>query len=321
MIRRFYILPLKPAVGDGEVEEFIQALSAADRFIPGLLDSSAGVDFESRTVLWENGFVDEATYTGPYMAHPYHAATIDTYVMADSPGCLTHDTFTVRYQSPEGLARDESGVRRLVLLNLAEGADASVLEALAETPAGMMRSVLRQDDIGWVSAKGRAWSHVWEQGFADRGALDRYLRTREGIETASLEGLKRLGLDVVGLKILACPFALKPAETPPRPPSDIFPTFYTITARTAVADVEAYVGLLEACYDPYVAGAGGKLVRRLRTVDHGYELAEVQSTWEIRSVAAYHDMRLRTGTEDWKRFVRDAMPLVRGGARRFYRAT
>jgi hypothetical protein len=319
MIRRFYILPLKPGVGDGEVEEFINALSATDRFIPGLLDSSAGLDFDSRTVLWENSFVDEATYSGPYMAHPYHAATIDSYVMADSPGCLTHDTFTVRYRSPAGTPRLQAGVRRLVLMNLAEGADASPIEALAADAAGMATSALRPDDIGWVSAKGRAWSHVWEQGFVDRQALDRYLRTREGIAGSSLEGLKRLGADVASLKILACPFALKPAAPPSPPPADAFPTFYTITARTAVEDVDAYVGLLEACYDPYVAEAGGRLVQRLRTVEQGYELAEVQSTWEIRSVAAYHDMRLKTGAETWKRFVRDAMPLVQGGSRRFYR--
>ena len=40
-------------------------LSAADRFIPGLLDSSAGVDLDSPTVIWENTFIDEASYSGP----------------------------------------------------------------------------------------------------------------------------------------------------------------------------------------------------------------------------------------------------------------
>ncbi len=56
MIRRFYILPVNPGVPDAKVQEMIGVLSAADRFIPGLLDSSAGVDFDSRTVLWENTF-------------------------------------------------------------------------------------------------------------------------------------------------------------------------------------------------------------------------------------------------------------------------
>ena len=85
MIRRYYILPLRPGVAGAKVREFIDVLAAADRFIPGLLDSSAGLDPSSRTVLWENTFVDEASYSGPYMVHPYHIGAIDNYVMADSP--------------------------------------------------------------------------------------------------------------------------------------------------------------------------------------------------------------------------------------------
>src|SRR5690606_12652002 len=77
MIRRYYILPLRPAVPDEKVQEFLDVLRATDQFIPGLRDSSAGVDFDSRTVLWENTFVDEASYSGPYMVHPYHIGAID----------------------------------------------------------------------------------------------------------------------------------------------------------------------------------------------------------------------------------------------------
>ena len=76
-----------PGVPDVKAQEMIAVLDAADRFIPGLLDSSAGVDLDSRTVLWENTFVDEASYSGPYMVHPYHIGAIDNYVMPDSPFC------------------------------------------------------------------------------------------------------------------------------------------------------------------------------------------------------------------------------------------
>ena len=93
MIRRFYILPLMPGVPDAQVQEMIAVLGAADRFIPGLLDSSAGVDLDSRTVIWENTFVDEASYSGPYMVHPYHIGAIDNYVMPDSPECITDNTY------------------------------------------------------------------------------------------------------------------------------------------------------------------------------------------------------------------------------------
>ena len=63
MIRRYYILPLRAGVPDAKVHEFVDVLRAADRFIPGLRDSSAGLDLDSRTVLWENTFVDEANLT------------------------------------------------------------------------------------------------------------------------------------------------------------------------------------------------------------------------------------------------------------------
>jgi hypothetical protein len=320
MIRRFYIMPLNAGVGDATLQEFLQGFDETDRFLPGLIDSSAALDFDSRTVIWENNFVDEATYSGPYMVHPYHAATLDTYLMGDSPQCITHDTFTVRYQAPAGSRAMEKGVRRLVLMKLAEGADTSVIEGLVARREGVAISVFRPDDVGWVSAKGRAWTHVWEQGFADQEALDRYLATQDGVWTSSLEALKRLGLDISAVKILTFPFALKPAPSPATLPAEPFPTYYTLTARTDLEDVDAYIGLLQTSYDAYVSEAGGKLVHRWRTVEQGYGWAEVQSTWEIKSVAAYHDLRLGTGSENWRRFVRDAMPLVKGGSRRFYRA-
>ena len=90
-----------PGVPDAKVQEMIAVLSAADRFIPGLLDSSAGVDLDSRTVLWENTFVDEASYSGPYMVHPYHIGAIDNYVMPDSPECITDNTYATRYTTPD----------------------------------------------------------------------------------------------------------------------------------------------------------------------------------------------------------------------------
>jgi hypothetical protein len=322
MIRRFYVLPLKADVSEAKLDEFLRALSDSDRFIPGLLNSSAGVDFDSRTVLWENTFVDEETYSGPYMVHPYHIATLDNYVMADSPECVTQDIYTTRYQLPGAIPHIERGIRRVVMMNLAEAAEASTIETLAAHSEGIATTVFRPDDVGWVSGKGRPWTHLWEQGFIDRAALDHYLNTREGIACSSLEGFKRLGVRVESLKILTCSFELKPAHA--QSPVDVAlepsTTLYTITAHTAIDDVDAYVELLERYYDPYVVGGGGTLVHRWRTVDHAYGGAEVQSTWRLDSVAAYTDMRAKTGSDPgWNVFVRDAMPLVKGGSRRFYR--
>jgi hypothetical protein len=321
MIRRFYILPLKPGTSDAKVDELVRALDRSDQFIPGLLDSSAGVDLDSRTALWENNFVDEETYSGPYMVHPYHIATLDNYVMMDSPECVTHDIYTSRYQLSGTVPRIDNGIRRLVLMNIAEGADVSPIETLATQREGVATSVFCPDNVGWVSAKGRPWTHIWEQGFTDMAALHRYLKTREGVACSSLEGFKRLGVDVQSIKILTCPFQLKPAQSPAPMPPDDSPALYTITARTAVDDADDYVALLERHYDQYIVDAGGKLIHRWRSVDQSYGDTEVQSTWQFDSIGAYSNIRAQSFAHpDWHLFVRDAMPLVKSGTRRFYRA-
>ena len=322
MIRRFYVMPLNPGVTGGRVDEFLEALSDSDRFISGLLDSSAGVDIDSRTVVWEMTFVDEETYTGPYMVHPYHMATLDNYLIADSPESVAHDIDTTRYKLPDTAPRLEAGLRRIVLLNLPEGTDTSVLEALAARGEGMATSVFSPDNVAWrFSAKGLKWTHIWEQGFTDMAALKDYLKTSEGVACSSLEGFKRRGVDVGALKILTYPFKLKSAQSPPAIPSETFPILYAITARTALEDVDTYIDLLEKDYDPPLADVGAKLLHRWRTVDQAYSEAEVQSTWQLDSVAAFSDLRLMTVTDpSWNRFVLNGMPLVRSGTRRFYRA-
>jgi hypothetical protein len=322
MIRRFYILPLKADVSEAKVDEFLRSLSDSDRFIPGLMNSAAGVDFESRTVVWENSFVDQETYSGPYLVHPYHIATLDNYVMADSPECVTQDSYTTRYQLSADIPEIHSGIRRLVLMNLADGADCSTIQEVAAEATGMAISVFRPDDVGWVSVKGRPWTHIWEQGFFDRAALRDYLHTREGIACSSLEGFHRLGVQVDSLNILTYAFELRPADaqSPVEEVVDASPALYAITARTRIDDVDAYIELLERCYDPFMVNGGATLVHRWRTVDHAYGDAEVQSTWQLDSVAAYSQVRARTISDPgWNGFVRDAMPLVRGGSRRFYR--
>ncbi len=323
MIRRYYILPLRPLVSDEKVQELLDVLRAADRFIPGLQDSSAGVDFDSRTVLWENAFVDEVSYSGPYMVHPFHIGAIDNYVMADSPECLTQDIYVARYQTADATQRLRNGIRRVLFLNVSTDADALAIESLAAQSDAMAASAFGADDVGWVSAKGRAWTHTWEQGFTDTAQLQRYLRTRDGIACSSLEGFTRRGIHLGALKIFTCPFELTPVEmqSPAVTPPDDRPALYTITARTGIDNVERYVELLERLYDPFMDDCGSRLVHRWRTVDRGYLEGEVQSTWHLDSVAAYSELRARTYADPgWNDFVRDAMPLVRGGSRRFHHA-
>jgi hypothetical protein len=321
MIRRYYILPLRADAPDARVEEFIDVLCAADQFIPGLRDSSADIDLHSRTVVWENTFVDEPSYSGPYMVHPYHIGAIDNYVMADSPENLTHDIFTARYSAPDAEPRLRSGIRRVLLLNV-ETDDAPAIESVAAQHDGMAASAFGADNVGWVSAKGRAWTHVWEQAFTDEEQLERYLRTRDGVACSSLEGFTRLGVRVNALKIFTCPFELTPIEQQsPAEAGQDRPVDYTITARLAVDHVDRYVEMLEQLYDPFMAHAGSQLLHRWQTVEDGYLDAEVHSTWQLDSLAAYSDIRAKTYADPgWNAFVRDAMPLVRGGTRRFHRA-
>jgi hypothetical protein len=321
MIRRYYILPLRHRVTDAQVQELLDVLSSADRHIPGLRDSAAGLDRTTRTVVWENTFVDEPSYSGPYMVHPFHIGAIDDLVMADSPACLTEDIFTARCTTPDATQRQRSGIRRVLLCKVASDADAAAIGALAARPGPMAASAFGADDVGWVSAKGRAWTHVWEQVFTDAEALDGYLASRDGIACSSLEGFTRQGIELEALKVFAYPFSLTPAEqqAPPPPPAD-GPVQYSITARTAPGDTDAYLALLERHYDPFMAANGGTLVGRSRTVGLGYLEDEVVSTWQLASLAAYSDLRASTLADPaWNTFVLEAMPLVRGGTRRFHR--
>lgn len=321
MIRRYYILPLQPHAPAAKVKELVDVLGAADRFIPGLKDSSAGVDLGSRTVVWENAFVDEASYSGPYMVHPFHIGAIDNYVMADSPENITQDIYVMRHQMDDATQHVRNGFRRVLLMNVASEEDARAIAGLAAAPSGIASSAFGSDDVGWVSAKGRAWTHVWEQAFTDLAQLEAYLRTRDGIACSTKEGFTRQGIHLGALQVFTFPLCLTPVDeqTPAPTPADDAPVLYTITARLALDDVDTYVDLLRRLYDPFMAGCDSPLVERSRTAAQGYLEAEVRSTWRIESLAAYSVMRAKTYADPgWNEFVRDAMPLVRGGTRRFH---
>jgi hypothetical protein len=319
MIRRFYIMPLNHRATEEKVAQFIADYDACDQFIPGLSASAAGLDFGGETVVWENIFDSEETYSGLYMVHPYHSSTLDSYLMADSPELLTHDIFTVRYEIPGDIPRISQGIRRLVLMNISDETESIAERALSECPEHVATTVFSRDNVKWVSPKGKAWTHILEQGFEHEDALDAYLETAHGIATSSKDGLRRLGIDIGSIKILTYPFELKAPQNPAPLPED-GPAFFAITAELDVGDVAAYVALLEGSYDLHMAANGCKLVQRLRTVDQGYLEAEVQSIWEMPSIAHYNPMRFSTGGDaNWNRYALEAMTLVKGGTRRFYR--
>lgn len=324
MIRRFYVLPLDQGTSDQQSRAFVTALTKTDEFISGLTDSFAAVDMNSHTIVWEVMIRDEETYTGPYMVHPYHVATLDNYLLADSPERLAHDFATMRYVVPEGTPRMEQGVRRVLLMNLGDDSDTSPLDELAVQADGMTMSVFSTDEVAWRSSKasrGLTWTHVWEQGFDTPTSLSEYLATPDGVASSTRDGLRRLGMDVQSLLVLTYPFTLKQGVVEPSVRTDDGPSLYTVTARVAVEDVERYITLLEGEYDVALATAGAKLLHRWQTLEDAYLESEVQSTWQFDSMTAFKDFRTGMSSDpSWNRFVLQGMPLVRGGTRRFHRA-
>ena len=319
MIRRQYVLPLRPDASPAVVEEMLEVLRDADRFIPGLLDSSAAVADGGTTVIWENSFVDEAAYTGPYMVHPYHVAAIDDFLMPDSPTALVFRSYAARFTTDDATQTLRSGIRRVVLLSLDSDEQIAAVEALTTDPPSMTTSAFGRDDVGWVSGKGRAFTHVWEQGFVDRDELQAHLDAADG---SGADRLAELGLDDDAMEIFVHPFSLRPTDEqdPPPMPADDVAVLYSLTHRVTSEDAAELLGLLERHYDPFMADNGARLVGRTRSVEGGYPMVEIDSAWELPSLASYNDMRsgLAMAT-DWGLFVRDSIPLIRGGRRRFHR--
>jgi hypothetical protein len=324
MIRRFYVLPLARGAEPTSIDQFQRALADADAYIDGLQDSSAGIDTQRNTMIWEMRFVDEDTYTGAYMVHPYHVDTLDRYLISDSPERIAHDIATMRYTCRAAGKPLMYGIRRIMLMNLdRESADAgaAILEGLAGRATGMRESVFSADDIAWnFPGKGSTWTHVWEQGFDDEASMEQFLRTADGTACSSVEGLKRLGVHVTTLDVYTYPFSVKPAQSPPALPADEAPVFYSLAMQVAPHDVQSVVESLEQHYDPAMQRGGAVLEHRRRSVDRASECVEVLSTWRLESMAAYAPLRVLTVTDPGvNAFVLRAMPLVLGGTRRFHR--
>ena len=131
--------------------------------------------------------------------------------------------------------------------------------------------------------------------------------------TSSLEGFKRLGVDVISIKILSFPFTLKPtsAQTPaPMPADDLRCPLCHHGAPVARRRRGSTSSCSKRHYDPYIVDGGGEgPVHRWRSVDQAYGELEVQSTWQLDSMAAYSDIRAASlSNAGWNAYVRDAMP-------------
>jgi len=182
MLRRFEIYPVDPDASPEAKAAMRVKLRDCGKFIPELLHSAIG-HAESETsaldFVWEHAYESPASYRR-YMAHPFHAAVLDRFLLSDSPeriilddtsglGLAGYECEGGEYLLPDGAAR------RLVALLLKEGTEAEFARIAEEEAAraGMLVSVFKPNSFAtrWFDGETHMGfdspiSHLWEQGFA-----------------------------------------------------------------------------------------------------------------------------------------------------------
>ncbi len=186
MLRRFEVYKVRPEVPEATVRQFEKVLWECGRFIPQVLHSVVGHNLSrnATTHVWEHAYASPEIYQ-EYMVHPYHAAILDRYLLHDCPERITDDAgvggglFGYEIERPDYFM--SSGFRRVVLLLVRPGASKQAvakleaeLRAAPKSAREMKLSVVGYNSMGreW---RPDAWSHVWEQGFESRQALEAYL--------------------------------------------------------------------------------------------------------------------------------------------------
>jgi Stress responsive A/B Barrel Domain len=207
MLRRFEVYALRPDAPADRVHDLEAACRDCGRFIPEVLDSAIGTNLSDAPVqlVWEHAYASPAAYRR-YMVHPYHAVVIDRYLLPDSPERIVIDgplgAGLYGYGCDTPSYRMSSGIRRLVLLRLDPAASERDVVQLHELLEGARQVVPDMVvSIGAANTMGAAWfdgvtpvmgpprwTHLWEQGFTSRDALDAY---RQG--DSALAAVERAG--------------------------------------------------------------------------------------------------------------------------------
>jgi hypothetical protein len=191
VLRRFELYTFAPGAPAARCDELELAARGCGRLIPEVRHGATGRPASGAPVdlVWEHAFDSPAAYRR-YMAHPYHAAVLDRYLLVDSPERVVADDTLgaglVGYGCDGPAFAMEHGVRRLVLLRLADDPDAvtalgGVLAGAADEDDAMAVSVFAPNTLGaaWFDGEREVgppvrWTHLWEQGFASAEALHRY---------------------------------------------------------------------------------------------------------------------------------------------------
>jgi hypothetical protein len=215
MLRRFEIYSLRASAPREAVAALRRALRDCGRFIPEVERSAVGTNL-SRTPLhlaWEHVYRSPEAYR-IYMEHPFHAAVLDRYLLADSPERIVSDNGLgaglVGYAVDGTLPDDSAGARRLILLELAHTGDEDAVRTLARQAGdvlarwpGMTASRLVENTFGsrWFDGVtpigvAPAWTHLWEQGFRSRADLEHASGSDELLADARRADLVRRTLEL-----------------------------------------------------------------------------------------------------------------------------
>jgi ribosomal protein L39E len=186
MLRRFEAYHVRPDVPEAIVRHFERVLWECGRYIPQVLHSVVGHNRSRNGVthVWEHSYASPESYQ-QYMVHPYHANILDRYLLHDNPERITGDPgiggglFGYEIERPGYFM--SHGWRRVLLLLAKPSASKQQVAALErelraapKQVPGMTLSVVAYNSMGreW---RPTTWSHVWEQGFETRDALEAYL--------------------------------------------------------------------------------------------------------------------------------------------------
>jgi len=206
VLRRFEMYSVAGGDRDPKVRRLAEAFSTCGQFIPEVLHSAVGWNLSPAPLqlVWEHAYASPEAYRR-YMVHPFHAAVLDRYLLADSPERVVTDNDLgaglVGYSCDGPTFVLACGVRRLVLLQVDRAASeaevgraAEVLESVPRATPAMALSVVGANTMGraWFDGvtpmPGSArWSHVWEQGFESLDALRSYLVSDTDVASAERE--------------------------------------------------------------------------------------------------------------------------------------
>ena len=223
MLRRFEIYALRPDAPAAARERLRCALRDCARFIPEVRHSAIGSNLSAAPLqlVWEHAYASPEAYQR-YMVHPFHADVLDRHLLADSPervvadsalgaGLLGYGCEAADYHLP-------GGVRRLVLLRLADDAPGDRLrsfataahEARAQAPQ-LAVSVFAENSFAtrWFDGVSeipgrRSWTHLWEQGFRSNADLAAYraggstlAQAERGGWSGWLDGIVESSLEII----------------------------------------------------------------------------------------------------------------------------